>query len=184
MGHSPSVSSQGFAKKAMMAAGVGAVAGMAIGYGLGRFPRPHFNFRNPEEEHYYNNYMYNRYGTQSTDQNDFGRDYAYKPPPRAKSYDTFMGECMNGTDIRKEQAEDDDDTVSIEEIGYPALVEQQKSRRCVERYMEYSARFLQKETAEQRSAGSQPSRSDPLSQHLVQLLTTGFMLLSSTLLLH
>lgn len=191
MGYQPK--STNFAKKAMVAAGVGALAGMAVGYGLGRFPRPHFNFRNPEEEQYYNNYMYRRYGTQSTDEKDFGRDYVFKPPPRAESYENFMGRCMNRTDLLKDQGkssptpksqgggdEEDDDTVSIEEIGYPALIEQVKSRRCIEQYMVYSERFLQERKAEQQL---QPSRSSPLSYGVIQLLTSLLMLLSSMLLL-
>lgn len=188
MGYQPK--STGFAKKAVMAAGVGAVAGMAIGYGLGRFPRPHFNFRNPEEEQYYNNYMYRRYGSQSTDEKDYGRDYVYKPPPRAESYENFMGRCMNKTDLLKDQGssspslkggdEDNDDTVGIEEIGYPALIEQLKSRRCVEQYMVYSERFLQERKAEQQL---QPYNSSPQSYGVIQMFTSLFMLLSSMLLL-
>lgn len=177
----------------MVAAGVGAVAGMAIGYGLGRFPRPHFNFRNPEEEYYYNNYMYRRYGSQSTDEKDFGRDYVYKPPPRAESYDNFMSRCMNKTDLLKQQdssspsptsqsgGNEDDDTVSIEEIGYPALIEQVKARRCVEQYMVYSERFLQEREAEQQVQFSRSSR--PVSCGVIQLFTSLFMLLSSMFLL-
>ncbi|XP_068429541.1 calcium-binding protein P-like [Clinocottus analis] len=191
MGYQPK--SSGFAKKAMLAAGVGAVAGMAVGYGLGRFPRPHFNFRNPQEEQHYNSYMYNRYGTKSTDEKDYGRDYAYNPPPRAEHYDKFMERCMNRTDLLKEQGSSstapkgqdggdraDDDTVSIEEIGYPALIEQVKGRRCVEKYMEYSERFLQERKAEPQF---QPSRSSPLSYGVVQLFSSLLMLMSSMLLL-
>ncbi|KAG8010670.1 hypothetical protein GBF38_009830 [Nibea albiflora] len=190
MGYQPK--SSGFAKKAMVAAGVGAVAGMAVGYGLGRFPRPHFNFRNHEEEQNYNNYMYRRYGTQSTDEKDYGRDYVYRPPPRAESYESFMGKCMNRTDLLKNNGsssttpkgqggnDEGDDTVSIEEIGYPALIEQLKSRRCMEYFMVYSERFLEKQKAEQQM---QPSRSSPLSYGVIQLFTSVFMLLSSMLLL-
>ncbi|XP_030598095.1 prisilkin-39-like [Archocentrus centrarchus] len=186
MGHMPK--STGFAKKAMMAAGVGALAGMAVGYGLGRFPRPHFTFRNPEEEYYYNNYMYRRYGSQSTDQKDFS-DYVYKLPPRAETYEAFMSRCMNSTNSRKDQGSstsksgaenEDDDTVSIEEIGYPALIEQVKSRRCVEEYMKYSEQFMQERKAEQQY---QPSRCSPLSYGLIHLLTSSIVLLSSMLLL-
>ncbi|MEQ2206348.1 hypothetical protein XENOCAPTIV_028213 [Xenoophorus captivus] len=179
--------STGFAKKAMVAAGVGAIAGMAVGYGLGRFPRPHFNFRNPEEEYYYNNYMYNRYGTKSTDEKDYGRDYVYKPPPRAETYENFMNHCMNGTDRLKDQGssksganDEDDDTVSIEEIGYPALINQVKSRRCVEKYMEYSAKFMTERKAEPQF---QPNRCSPMSYWPMQLFTSSLMLLSSMLLL-
>ncbi|KAK6315861.1 hypothetical protein J4Q44_G00133850 [Coregonus suidteri] len=252
MGHYPSTQSKGFAKKALMAAGVGAVAGMAIGYGLGRFPRPHFNFRNPQEEQSYNNYMYSKYGERSTDENDYGRDYTYKVPPRAESYDSFMDTCMKRNDLLQDQGsdsqatpnnqrnnpqvansqsmpitpevensspasnqegtdtvkpltpahveiagegkgkeEDDGPTVSIEEIGYPVLVEQLKNRKCVELYMNYSERFLEKQTAERSSSGSnnnnnnkyENSHSNPLGQGLVQLITTLLMVLSSTLLL-
>ncbi|XP_053717879.1 prion protein b [Synchiropus splendidus] len=179
MGYKPK--STGFAKKALMAAGVGAVAGMAVGYGIGRFPRPHFSFRNPEEEYYYNNYMYRRYGSRSTDEKDFGRDYVYQPPPRAESYDKFMDRCMLRTDLLKDQDEQkDDDTVSIEEIGYPALIEQLKARKCVEEYMKYSESFLKQRSAQQQSM---PSRSTPLSFGGIQLLSSILMLLSSTLLL-
>ncbi|KAK5878921.1 hypothetical protein CesoFtcFv8_024282 [Champsocephalus esox] len=167
----------------MMAAGVGAVAGMAVGYGLGRFPRPHFNFRNPEEEQHYNSYMYRKYGTKSTDEKDYGRDYEYKLPPRAESYDKFMESCMNKTDLLKDQEgdQDDGDTVGIEEIGYPALVHQMKSRRCVEKYMEYSERFLQeRKRAEQRMS---ENNSSPPSFGMFQLFTSLLMLLSSMLLL-
>lgn len=163
------------------------MAGMAVGYGLGRFPRPHFSFRNPEEEYYYNNYMYRRYGTQSTDEKDYGRDYVYKPPPRAESYDKFMDRCMNRTDLLKDStpksgvAEEDDDTVSIEEIGYPALIEQMKARRCVEEYMVYSERFLQERKAEQQVQLT--GRSSPLSYGVIQLFTSILVLLSSMLLL-
>ncbi|RVE65706.1 hypothetical protein OJAV_G00119610 [Oryzias javanicus] len=180
--------STGFAKKAMMAAGVGALAGMAVGYGLGRFPRPHFNFRSPEEESYYNNYMYRRYGKESTDEKDYGRDYVYKIPPRADTYEKYMARCMNETD--EDQASrspapvsgadvEVDDTVSIEEIGYPALIEQVKSRRCVEKYMVYSEQFLESRSEQQ----SQSGRSSALSCGLFELLTSCFMLLSSMLLL-
>ncbi|KAK5610485.1 hypothetical protein CRENBAI_004196 [Crenichthys baileyi] len=179
--------STSFAKKAMMAAGVGAIAGMAVGYGLGRFPRPHFNFRNPEEEYYYNNYMYNRYGTKSTDEKDYGRDYVYKPPPRAETYENFMNHCMNGTDRLKDQGssksganDEDDDTVSIEEIGYPDLINQVKSRRCVEKYMEYSAKFMKERKAEPQF---QPNRCSPMSYWPMQLFTSSLMLLSSMLLM-
>lgn len=186
MGYKPQ--SSGFAKKAIMAAGVGAVAGMAVGYGLGRFPRPHFSFRNPEEEYYYNNYMYRRYGVKSTDEKDYGRDFVYKPPPRAETYDAYMDKCMNRTDLLKDQGKGkgDDDTVSIEEIGYPMLIEQMKARKCVELYMEYSAKFLQEQKPEQRSGpgpGPGPmNRCHLLSDGTVQLFTSLLMLCSMLLL--
>ena len=171
----------------MMAAGVGAVAGMAVGYGLGRFPRPHFNFRNPEEERNYNSYMYRRYGTNSTDEVDYGRDYAYKPPPRAQSYDSFMATCMKRTDLLRDKTpnapgtESDEDLVGIEAIGYPALIDQVKSRICVENYMEYSASFLKKSVPEQRSA---PEGRSPLNGGGRQLYASLLMLLCSVFVLH
>ncbi|XP_017266206.1 translation initiation factor IF-2-like [Kryptolebias marmoratus] len=187
MGYQPK--SSGFAKKAMLAAGVGAVAGMAVGYGLGRFPRPHFGFRNPEEEYYYNNYMYKRYGTKSTDQQDYGRDYVFKPPPRAESYEDFMKRCMNRTDLLKSPDgsssapksgdEEDNDTVGIEEIGYPALIDQVKSRRCVEQYMAYSEQFLEKKKFDPQVQRN----SSPMSCGVIQLFTSCLVLLSSMLLL-
>lgn len=189
MGYQPK--STGFAKKAMLAAGVGAVAGMAVGYGLGRFPRPHFNFHSPQEEYYYNNYMYNRYGTKSTDQKDYGRDYIYKPPPRAESYEDFMKRCMNRTDPKEQGSssstpkvgnnEEDNDTVSIEEIGYPALIDQVKSRRCVEMYMAYSEQFMQEKKFEPHV--QQSPNSGPMSFGVIHLFTSCLVLLSSMLLL-
>uniref|UniRef100_A0A3Q3K3D1 Prion protein b n=1 Tax=Monopterus albus TaxID=43700 RepID=A0A3Q3K3D1_MONAL len=147
MGFQPK--SSGFAKKAMMAAGVGALAGMAVGYGLGRFPRPHFSFRTPEEEYSYNNYMYRNYGSRSTDQKDFGHDYVNKLPPRAETYET--------------------------------LIDQVKSRRCVEEYIAYSKSFLEERKAEQHI---QPTDcSSILSYGVIQLFTSLFMLLSSMFLL-
>ncbi|KAJ7987181.1 hypothetical protein DPEC_G00336090 [Dallia pectoralis] len=219
MGYNPSSQSKGFAKKALMAAGVGAVAGMAIGYGLGRFPRPNFNFRSPQEEQNYNNYMYKKYGERSTDENDYGRDYTYKVPPETLSYDSFMDACMKRNDPLQDQdntpdkprnnlqgadsqnmhitpevgnsnqagkEEDDGPTVSIEEIGYPALVEQLKNRKCVEQYLYQSEQFLVKQTAKRSGAVDDRfanSHSSPLSHWLVQMITTLLMLLSSTFLL-
>lgn len=198
MGVYPQDKSRGFGRSAVAAAAGGAVAGMAVGYGLGRFPRPHFHFHSPREERYYNHYMYRVYGVKSTDANDYSRDYKYSPPP--VTYDSYMDSCMKRSDIltgenqkpkttyntttitpttttthvtstlnsNTTQAnntsaenspttapkahpvlpassgheEEDDDTVSIVEIGYPALIEQLKARICVERYMLYSAEYL------------------------------------------
>ena len=279
MGYGPSAKSKGFGKKAAMAAGVGAVAGMAVGYGLGRFPRPHFNFHSPQEEYYYNHYMYRRYGTHSTDKNDYGRDYQFKQTP--VTYDDFMDNCMKRTDLLGGQSvpahsniqgdegnmpevngaqgddpnvgestgslttpeadpvnetvtdtvngtaysnitegsqvnpttppvltaagekddngaagnDDNDETVSIMEIGYPELIEQLKARRCVERYMVYSESFLEKQTAERKAPANSANNREsgnpkgsaevqrPLCQGLVLLLTTSLMVLSSTHLL-
>lgn len=202
-----------------MAAAGGAVAGMALGYGIGRFPRPHFEFHNPQEEYYYNYYMYRKYGMRSTDKNDFSRDYEYSQIPT--TFDKFMDSCMKRTDLLPEKkqkpsnepvaattktitaasvnttttaatvtdagsnatkmnttaatnslttapstpqplnksevsppasqalrdtpaAEDDDDTVSIVEIGYPALIKQVKVKRCTELYIVYAEKHLKK----------------------------------------
>ncbi|XP_034450864.1 uncharacterized protein LOC117767389 isoform X1 [Hippoglossus hippoglossus] len=222
MGVYPQDRSRGFGRSAVMAAAGGAMAGMALGYGLGRFPRPHFNFHSPQEEYYYNHYMYRRYGVRSTDTDDYGRDYRYSQPPQ--TYDSFMDSCMKRTDLlpvenrkpklnpaatttipvtstatttaaaphtgigsnttesnsstaentstsspstqrpldeseakpvppvpqalRKAASDEDDDedTVSIVEIGYPALIGQMKARRCVELYMVYSEKYLKKTT--------------------------------------
>ncbi|GAA6101396.1 prion protein, related sequence 3 [Tachysurus ichikawai] len=249
MGMRPSFQSKGFGKQAVLAAGVGAMAGMAVGYGLGSFPRPHFMFHSPQEEYYYNHYMYRRYGTQPSDTNknpssagtgpsDSGtsstnvHDIFQNLPPQ--SYDKYMDSCMQRTDLLRdeqgkdmraaekawsEEAEDsekvrieddpnkrpgeqpvgevesqgsdltprsentgegmnstsgtnnplpfaakltgateqptgprekttdeeDDDTVSIMEIGYPALINQLKARRCVELYMVYAEQHAEKQ---------------------------------------
>uniref|UniRef100_A0A673L3G7 Interleukin enhancer-binding factor 3-like n=1 Tax=Sinocyclocheilus rhinocerous TaxID=307959 RepID=A0A673L3G7_9TELE len=185
MGYGPSAKSKGFAKKAMLAAGIGAVAGMAVGYGIGNFPRPNFQFRSPQEERQYNHYMYARQGTHSKDRNNKGRpNYTSKQPSQAQSYEQYMSTCMKRKDLLKEQdttdsadrkniqrdepltdiaavndttspitvndypkaaaiREDDDDTVSIMQIGYPALIEQMKSRKCVELYLVYSESFTE-----------------------------------------
>ncbi|MEQ2240566.1 hypothetical protein ILYODFUR_016370 [Ilyodon furcidens] len=196
MGTFPNEYSRGFGRRAVIAAGGGAVVGMALGFGLGRFPRPYFHFRNPQEEYYYNNYMYRKYGTRSTDTNDYSRDYRYSQPPQ--SYDIYMDACMMRTDLPAENQEpknkptpstpnggttrltsstgsntsktnsraagssstttplsqssrrfssaEEDDTVSIVEIGYPALMEQLKARKCLELYMVYSEKYLVRQT--------------------------------------
>nr|XP_019954592.1 PREDICTED: uncharacterized protein LOC109636966 [Paralichthys olivaceus] len=212
MGVYPQDRSRGFGRSAVMAAAGGAMAGMALGYGLGRFPRPHFPFHSSQEEYYYNHYMYRKYGVRSTDTDDYGRDYRYSKTP--ETYDSFMDSCMkrtdllpvknqkpklnpaattttatpavvtaapdtvtdnNTTDTNSSAAEnsptpspstphapnqpearpgppasqavsEDDDTVSIMEIGYPALIEQLKARRCLELYMVYSEKYLKRET--------------------------------------
>ncbi|XP_042277791.1 uncharacterized protein LOC121904221 [Thunnus maccoyii] len=210
----PSHESRGFGRSAFMAADRRTMTGMALGYGIGRFPRPHFPFRNSQEEYYYNNYMYQTYGAKSTDTNDYSRDYRYIQPP--ERYDSYMESCMKRTDLLSaenqkknnkpaattitttttvvtaapdtntssnttktnntvaknsptpapstphpinqpkaipvtpappavDSAENDNDTVSIMEIGYPSLIEQLKVRKCVELYMIYSDKFLVKE---------------------------------------
>lgn len=127
MGMAPSYKSKGFGKQAIIAAGAGAVAGMALGYGLGSFPRPRFHFHNPQEEYYYNHYMYRRYGQTPPDGNMNGNtnsqggipgdagsasagqgnlnphEIFQNPPPQ--SYDKFMDTCMKRTDLLREKSE-------------------------------------------------------------------------------
>ncbi|XP_054467780.1 uncharacterized protein LOC129101853 [Anoplopoma fimbria] len=217
MGMRPSDRSRGFGRSAVVAAAGGAVVGMALGYGLGRFPRPPFSFHNRHEEYYYNHYMYKKYGAKSTDTNDYSRDYKYSQPPQ--TYDSYMDSCMKKTDILPAENQkqnnnpsatttttttalasapdtgsasnttetngtaadnsstsapstprplnqpavdpepsasqgvssaEDDDTVSIMEIGYPALIEQVKARRCVELYMVFSEKYLRPTNGAQR----------------------------------
>lgn len=235
----------------MMAAAGGAMAGMALGYGLGRFPRPHFNFHSPQEEYYYNHYMYKKYGIKSTDTNDYGRDYSYSKPPQ--NYDNYMDNCMKRRDLlpaenqqpnskpaatnkttttavpsapgsgsnttesnstaasnsstsapstpqpqnqtgaspeppasqalgKPATDDDDDDTVSIVEIGYPALINQLKVRRCLALYMVYSEKYLKKNT--EPSARDGVSRLEVSSRGLLAVVTsTILMLLNNNMLM-
>ncbi|XP_067289181.1 uncharacterized protein [Pseudorasbora parva] len=228
MGYGPSVQSKGFAKKAMVAAGVGAIAGMAVGYGVGNFPRPNYQFRSPQEERHYNNYMYKHQGTHSkegtvTKKNvKEGPSYTPNLPPQLQSYDQFMNTCMNRndllndsivhnniqrdepltdslgmneksepekndtasttTDYSKDAHKDkDDDTVSIVQIGYPALIEQMKARKCVELYLVYSERFSEKQKESRREAPASSSEHNGQRVSGVLLfLTTSFMVFRST----
>ncbi|XP_039659602.1 prion protein b isoform X2 [Perca fluviatilis] len=258
MGMYPSDKSRGFGRSAVMAAAGGAMAGMALGYGLGRFPRPPFHFHSPQEEYYYNHYMYRKYGTKSTDSDDYSRDYSYSKPP--ETYDSYMDSCMKRTDIlpaenqkpnnkpavtttititttsatttttaaqdsgisnnttesnstaaensttasstplplNKSEAnpvppaskvlkkaatdDDNDDTVSIVEIGYPALIEQMKARRCVELYMVYSEKYLKKRTEPSTTGGVQGLEMG-LQGLLAVIISTTLMLLNSNMLM-
>lgn len=209
MGISPSHKSKGFGHTAARAASGGAVAKMAVDHGLGRFPRPPFQFQSPEEEYYYNHYMYRTYGVKSTDANDYSRDYFYSKP--LENYERHMNTCMKNIELLPEEnqqksnkpalytpsspvlapnndtdnntaadnsststtpdhpsqpeakppsptaqipsettADRDSDTVSIVEIGYPALVELIKLRKCLERYMVYSEKYLEMRGGAQR----------------------------------
>ncbi|XP_032371869.1 uncharacterized protein LOC116689446 [Etheostoma spectabile] len=261
MGMYPSDKSRGFGRSAVMAAAGGAMAGMALGYGLGRFPRPPFHFHSPQEEYYYNHYMYRKYGTKSTDSNDYSRDYSYSKPP--ETYDSYMDSCMKRTDIlpaenqkpinkpvvttttiitttsatstttaapdsgissnttesnstaaansttssstplhpnksednpvppasrllikatTEEDDDDNDDTVSIVEIGYPALIEQMKARRCVELYMVYSEKYLKKKTEPNTTGGVQGLEMG-LRGLLAVIMSATLMLLNSNMLM-
>lgn len=258
MGYKPSYQSQKFGRTAVMAAAGGAVAGMALGYGLGRFPRPHFDFRSRHEEYYYNHYMYRTYGSKSTDTNDYSRDYTYSKPP--ESYNNFMDSCVRRQDLlpaenrqpnNKQDAttttatttttnatvpttttaapdsgtssnlksnstaanttstsapsalsplnqtgaepvpsasqvlqktstddDNDDDTVSIVEIGYPALIKQLKVRRCLELYMVYSEKYLQKKTEPSPNDGVQGMKMG--SRGLLAVVTSTILLLMNS----
>ncbi len=229
MGYGPSAKSKGFAKKAMLAAGIGAVAGMAVGYGIGNFPRPNFQFRSPQEERQYNHYMYARQGTHSKDRNNLGGpNYTSKQPSQAQSYEQYMSICTKRKDLLKEQdtkfsadrkniqrdepltdiaavndttsamtvndypkaaairEDDDDDTVSIMQIGYPALIEQMKSWKCVELYLVNSESFTEKQKEDNKDK-KEKKNSRPSNNHngqsvsgVLLLLSTFFMLLSDT----
>ncbi|KAF3695593.1 hypothetical protein EXN66_Car011269 [Channa argus] len=232
MGRYPSDESRYNGRRAVMAAAGGAMAGMALGYGLGRFPRPHFSFHSPQEEYYYNHYMYRKYGVKSTDTNDYSRDYKYTP--HGETYDSYMDTCMNRPDLPAENQEannkpvvtsaqdtgtssnttktnstatensatigprpgnepeaspvppasqtvseaEDDDTVSIVEIGYPALIEQLKARRCLELYMVYSEKYLKRE------AGGAQGLEMGFRGLLSVVASILLMLLNSNMLLH
>lgn len=234
MGISPSHKSKGFGHTAARAASGAAVAKMAVDHGLGRFPRPPFHFQSPEEEYYYNHYMYRTYGVKSTDANDYSRDYFYSKP--LENYERHMNTCMKNIELLSEEnqqksnkpvlytpsspvlapnndtdnntaadnsststtpdhpnqpeakppsptaqipsettADRDSDTVSIVEIGYPALVKLIKLRRCLERYMVYSEKYLEMRGGTQRlETGSQ--------MVLVVVTSTLLMLMNSSML--
>ncbi|KAL0182372.1 hypothetical protein M9458_021747 [Cirrhinus mrigala] len=238
MGYGSSLKSKGFAKKAMLAAGVGAMAGMAVGYGIGNFQRPNFEFRSPQEERQYNHYMYKHQGTRSKDKsNKGGPNNTSKQQSQAHmSYEQYMNTCMKRKDLLKEQdttdstdrkniqrdepltevtmkidyqggpekndtaspttasdypkasaiREEDDDTVSIVQIGYPALIEQMKARKCVEMFLVYSESFAEKQK-EDKKDNQRRNISSFSNNHnglcvsgVLLLLTTSFMPLSST----
>lgn len=214
MGVYPSDQSRGFGRTAVAAAAGGALAGTAVGYGLGSAPHPHFELHSPQEEYYYKQYMHKKQATQNTRSTatKTSRENSYSDPPREnsysdppQSYDTYMESCMKRTDPLPAENQpkqpnnkpaatptatqtaapsttdnstgsnntaadnssssapstshhanqtkvnrvpptsqnltnvgDDDDTVSIAEIGYPALIKQQNLRRCLEMYMVYT----------------------------------------------
>lgn len=93
------------------------------------------------------------------------------------------------TQERKAEAEDDDDdTVSIMEIGYPALIEQMKARRCVELYMVYAEQHAEKQVQDRSNVDDKTSSSSGgLSGslgHGVMLLFTSILSLLFSSLLH
>uniref|UniRef100_A0A8C4RDC9 Hornerin-like n=2 Tax=Erpetoichthys calabaricus TaxID=27687 RepID=A0A8C4RDC9_ERPCA len=87
---------KGFGKNSMVAAGVGAAAGAAVGYGLGRmYSRPwmDIDFDSPDAARYYRQYMERRYGHhRSMYRDDDGYNYYYERPPI--SYNDFIESCM------------------------------------------------------------------------------------------
>ena len=197
----PSDKSKGYAPSAAQAAASGGVVGMALGYSMGHVTRPHFQFRSPQEEYYYNRYTHKKQTvsessktestktgstkTESTKTISNSRDGG-RPP---QTYENYMDSCMKRTDLLSEpknktaatntttntttnatisapdpgnntaadnssapstprptnqiETGDDEgnDTVSIVEIGYPALIEQMKVRRCLELYMTFSEKY-------------------------------------------
>ncbi|XP_061585451.1 major prion protein homolog [Cololabis saira] len=248
MGIHPNAQSKTFGRTAVMAAAGGAMAGMALGYGLGRFPRP--NFHSPREEYYYNHYMHRKHDSESSDSSDHHRkQYRYMPTP--VTYESYMDSCMKRTDLlpadsqkpvkkpaastttptettktnvvasasdnkteinmtninssavenslspspspprnssqpkaasmppasQDTSAAEDDDTVSIVEIGYPALIEQVKVRRCLELYLVYSEKYMRKQTggAQGLNVGFQGA--------LATVLSTILMLVNSNMLM-
>ncbi|XP_028270493.1 prion protein b [Parambassis ranga] len=241
-GMGPNTNSLGYGRSAVAAAAGGAMVGMAVGYGLGRFPRSHLQFRNPAEEYYYNHYMYKKYGMKSTDTNDYSRDYVYSKP--LDNYNGYMDSCMKTNEILPESqkpeikptstitttttigtaasgtsttsnttqtnnaaaentltsapstsspqnqseaspvpaasqppsSEEDNDTVSMTEIGYPSLLEQVKVRRCVERYVDNSDKFLERRT------GGGPGLEVGLHRMLAVVTSIVLMLLNSNML--
>lgn len=70
---------------------------MAVGYGMGRVTRPHFQFRSPQEEYYYNRYMHKKHSVQSTNTISNGGDGG-KP----QTYESYMDSCMKNTDLLSE----------------------------------------------------------------------------------
>ncbi|KPP76195.1 calcium-binding protein P-like [Scleropages formosus] len=193
-GHFPSEKSKGFGKKAAVAAGLGVMTGAAVGYGVGRYSSPKFGFQNPMEEQFYNYYMYNRYNSNPTH-----IDHHHKPTQNSgkrKNYNRNNPSRNNPsqnnpsqTDEERSPApaasplEDDNDTVSIVEIGYPELVEQLKIRRCVELYTVYEEQRQKNAERVEIPFGSGVQQ-HPLCHGVVLLFTTALMVLSSTLLLH
>ncbi|XP_065146600.1 prion protein b [Paramisgurnus dabryanus] len=196
MGYHPSVESKGFGKQAKLAADSGALTGMAVGYGVGQFPRPNLKFKSPKEEYYYNNYMYKRHGMGSGKEIYNPDKYEISLLNQAQTYDLYMDRCTNRTDLFREQdtldsaghssiqkddplaghsgmenaytgngwpdqtntsspatnnshlmpagthLDENEETVSILKIGYPALIEQMKAKKCVELYIQD---FLEKQ---------------------------------------
>ncbi|KAM7391353.1 hypothetical protein PAMP_022049 [Pampus punctatissimus] len=203
MNVAPNDKSKGFGRTAAKLAAGGAIAGMALRYGLGWFPRPQFHFNSSQEEYYFNHYMYTKYGVKSTDTNYDSINYNQLP----QTYEDYMDSCMKRKNIlpaedRKQNKktvatnttttadvtsapdtdtgsnitetnntvaknsstsaplnqpkaspvppasqadnsdENDDDIVSVVEIGYPELIEQLKVRRCLELYMVYSENYF------------------------------------------
>lgn len=82
------------------------------------------------------------------------------------------GQHQKQTQGIEEVPKDDDDTVSIMEIGYPALIEQIKARRCVELYMVYAEQHAAKQVqdrskVDQQTRGNNGHLSGPLGHGVV-----------------
>lgn len=126
--------------------------------------------------------------------------------PVTPSTNTTVAKEENRQEAAERQAEEEkkaeaeEEVVSIMEIGYPALVEQLKARKCIELYMVYTERIAQQQQQElkeqqvgERSNGNY--NDDPkargggeklgaLNQATMLLLSSTVSLLLSLMLLH
>ncbi|KAK7120403.1 hypothetical protein R3I94_020412 [Phoxinus phoxinus] len=92
------------------------------------------------------------------------------------------------TDYPKNAGWDEDDhTVSIVQIGYPALIEQMKAQKCVELYLVYSESFQEKqkeswkeEKQDKKAFRSSSNHNGNRVSGVLLFLTTAFMLLRGT----
>lgn len=99
----------------------------------------------------------------------------------------------------EKKAEVEDEVVSIMEIGYPALIEQLKARKCIELYMVYTERVAQEQQQQQQQQVGERSNGNynddykakgggeklgALNQGTMLLLSSTVSLLLSLLLLH
>lgn len=170
-----------------------------MGYGLGRMHRPDYQLNSPQEEYYYNHYMYKKHGTKTevnranrgSSDNNVNEEYTSSNNEAPMTYDGYMEKCMIG--LQRDQVKimeqsdkptiattttarttrsvtpssasdaagsnktalnestpslsiapglsktpDDEKTVSIVEIGYPALIYQHNVKTCMERFFAYS----------------------------------------------
>lgn len=109
-----------------------------------------------------------------TDYLGMNEDYLEKGEPEKNNTasTTTVSDYPNGAGIHNDE---DDDTVSIVQIGYPALIEQMKACKCVEQYLVYSESFPEKQ--KEKSFGNHNGHR---VSGVLLLLTTSFMLLGGT----